>query len=82
MFYYRLHNHFGRYNIVGTTVKNPDLIPKDLAADEKHSKISGQKVYEVITVGNDCFLGALVSLIARDKFREELWTIQKRDTMY
>jgi len=61
MFYYRLHNHFGRYNIVGTTVKNPDLIPKDLAADEKHSKISGQKVYEAITVGNDCFLGASVS---------------------
>ena len=61
MFYYRLHNHFGRYNIVGTTVKNIDLIPKDLAADEKHSKISGQKVYEAITVGNDCFLGASVS---------------------
>ncbi len=61
MFYYRLHNHFGRYNIVGTTVKDPDLIPKNLAADEKHSKISGQKVYEAITVGKDCFLGASVS---------------------
>lgn len=35
--------------------------PTDLGADEKHSRMSGEKVYIATTVGNDCFLGASVS---------------------
>ena len=56
MFYYRLHNHFGRYNMVGTTVKDANKIPKNIAADEKHSNICGEKVYEAITVAIPVFL--------------------------
>jgi len=52
----------GRYNIVGTTVKTPSLLPLDAAADEKHSRISGEKVYIATTVAEQCFLGASVSM--------------------
>jgi len=61
MMIYRLKTHMGRYNIVGTTVKDPTALPKDLGADEKHSRISGEKVVIATTVGKDCFLGASVS---------------------
>lgn len=58
---HRLSTHMGRYNIVGTTVKQAELIPKDLGADEKFSDISGERVYLATTVGDNCFLGASVS---------------------
>lgn len=61
MMIYRLKTHMGRYNMVGTTVKDPTQLPTDLGADEKHSRISGEKVYIATTVGNNCFLGASVS---------------------
>lgn len=61
MMIYRLKTHMGRYNMVGTTVKDPSKLPTDLGADEKHSRISGEKVYLATTVGQNCFLGASVS---------------------
>jgi len=61
MMVYRLKTHMGRDNMVGTTVKNPTKLPTDLGADEKHSRISGEKVSLATTVGKGCFLGASVS---------------------
>lgn len=61
MMIYRLKTHMGRYNMVGTTVKAPTQLPTDLGADEKHSRISGKKVYIATTVGKGCFLGGAVS---------------------
>ena len=58
---YRLRTSLGRYNLVGTTVKDSTAIPKDVVADEKHSHISGEKVYIATTAGEHCFLGASVS---------------------
>ena len=58
MYWYRLTSAFGRNSIVGTTVKNPQNLPQDLLADEKHSKHEGEKVYVATTVGQDCVLGA------------------------
>ena len=58
---YRLRTSPGRYNLVGTTVKDPAKIPNDVGADEKHSQISGEKVYIATTVGEHCFLGSSVS---------------------
>jgi hypothetical protein len=57
---YRLRTSLGRYNLVGTTVKTPD-IPKHVAADEKHTRLAGEKVYVATTVAENCFLGASVS---------------------
>ena len=58
---YRLRTHPGRYNIVGATVKDAQQLPTDLGADEKHSRISGEKVYLATTVAQQCFLGVSVS---------------------
>ena len=58
MFWYRQVTAFGRNSIVGTTVKDPAKLPKDLVADEKHGHLSGEKVYAAITAGDGCVLGA------------------------
>jgi hypothetical protein len=58
---YRLRTSLGRYNLVGTTVKDPTVMPTDVVADEKHSTVAGEKVYIATTVGKNCFLGASVS---------------------
>ncbi|MCP4421439.1 MAG: hypothetical protein GY805_32925 [Chloroflexi bacterium] len=44
-YWYRQTEAFGRYNLVGSTVKEKDKMPKDLLADEKHAKAHGGKWY-------------------------------------
>ena len=64
---HRLSRHMGRYNLVGTTVKQAELLPRDLGADEKFSAISGERVYLATTVGDHCLLGASVSVGAGEE---------------
>jgi hypothetical protein len=59
----------GRYHLVGTTVKEPEKLPEDLLADEKHTKLNGEKAYIATTVGDDCLLGVS---IATDAGKESL----------
>ena len=61
MYWYRMEKSLGRNSIVGTTIKDPNLLPEHLAADEKHSRLQGDKIYVATTVGNNCILGASVS---------------------
>lgn len=61
MFIHRLTFQMGRYRLVGTTVKQSEMIPNDVGADEKHTTLSGEKVYAATTVGDDCVLGASIS---------------------
>ncbi len=61
-YWYRLENRFGRNSIVGTTVKEADKLPKDLLADEKHTRFNGDKAYIATTVGQDIVLGASITL--------------------
>ena len=63
-YWYRQTTHFGRYSLVQTTVQQPEDIPKDLLADEKHSRLQGEKCYITTTVGDDCVLGAAVTTAA------------------
>jgi hypothetical protein len=63
-YWYHLTSRFGRYNIVGTLVKEPSLLPANLLADEKHTQFNGEKGYVATTVGADCVLGASLSLAA------------------
>lgn len=60
-YWYRQTTHFGRYSLVQTTVQQPETMPKELLADEKHSRLLGEKCYIATTVGNDCILGASVT---------------------
>jgi hypothetical protein len=52
--------HFGVNDLVGTTIKDPKHLPKDLLADEKHTHFNGEKAYIATTVGNDCVLGVAI----------------------
>lgn len=61
-YWYRLENHFGRYNLVQTVVKSPEKLPKHLLADEKVTWLNGEEVVVATTVGDDCVLGASVAL--------------------
>ncbi len=58
---HRLTTRMGRYNMVGTTVKQPDTLPKDVGADDTHTTMSGEKAYCATTVAEQCFLGASMS---------------------
>jgi len=61
MYWYRAELSLGCNNIVGTTVKRMDKMPRHLIVDEHHSRLKGNKVYICTTVGGNCFLGAAVS---------------------
>jgi len=67
MYWYRLVTSFGRASIVGTTVKDPEKLPSDLIADEKHTSLKGEKIYAAMTVGENCILGATVCENAGEK---------------
>jgi hypothetical protein len=78
-YWYRLVSHFGRYEIVSTTLKDPAQLPAHLLADEKHLHFNGEKAYLATTVGADCVLGLSLALTADevaltqayDDFRQE-----------
>jgi len=58
MFWYRMEQSLGRFNIVGTTVKQAARLPQDLLADEKHTRLRGSRHYIAMTVGKECILGS------------------------
>ena len=49
-YWYRMAEGFGRYSIVKTTTKKAEMLPKHLAADEKHTKWNGVTAYITITL--------------------------------
>jgi len=67
MFWYRIEQNPGRNSLVGATIKDPDLLPEHVAADEKHSRLKGNKIYVPTTAGAQCILGAGVSEDAAEK---------------
>src|SRR5229473_7657159 len=75
MYWYRLEQGLGRFSLVGTTVKNPERLPKDLVADEKHSWLKGERVYIATTAAQDCILGASVALSASQAALEKAYGV-------
>ncbi len=61
MYWQRLVAQLGRYDLVGTTVKDADRLPDHLLADEKFSAINGERWFVATTVGADVVLGAATS---------------------
>jgi len=66
MYWYRLHQSLGRFSVVGTSVKALEDLPQDLVADEKHSRVDGEKIYIATTAGGGCILGAAASELASE----------------
>ena len=61
MHWYRMEQQLGHLSLVGTTVRDPRLLPDNLAADEKHTRLRGEKVYVATTVAAECILGASIA---------------------
>ena len=64
MYWDRLERQFGHYSIVGATVRDPEKLPVDVLADEKHTRWNGNKIYVATTVASECVLGASIALSA------------------
>jgi hypothetical protein len=79
MYWYRTELSLGRNSLVGTTIKNPDRLPEHLIADEKHTRLQGEKVYVATTVGGQCILGASISEEASESSLTEAYGIFKTE---
>jgi hypothetical protein len=79
MYWYRIEQSIGRNSIVGTTVRNRQDIPGHLAADEKHTRISGDKTYVATTVGGGCILGAAVAKDAGEQALTDAYQVFKQE---
>ena len=77
MYWYRIEQSLGRNSIVGTTIRKADDIPEHLGADEKHTRILGDKVYVATTVGNECILGASVAKDAGEQSLQDSYQVFK-----
>lgn len=65
MYWQRLVTQLGRYDLVGTSVKDADLLPDHLLADEKFTSLNGKRIFVATTVGDDLILGAATSPTAQ-----------------
>jgi len=81
MFWNRIEQNIGRNSIVGATIKDPDLLPNYIAADEKHSRLKGEKVYVPKTVGAECILGVGVGEDASEKGLTEIYGAFKEEAL-
>lgn len=79
MYWYRIEQSVERNSIVGTTVRNPENIPKHLTADEKHTQIFGDKPYVATTVGDGCILGAAVAKDAGERALTNAYRVYKQE---
>ena len=60
---------------MGTTVKEPELLPQDLLADEKHTRRGGMKQYIAMTVAKECILGAAMVESASEASLKEAYGV-------
>ncbi|MGH2413317.1 MAG: hypothetical protein ACRDEA_06435 [Microcystaceae cyanobacterium] len=76
MYWYRAYVSLGRASLVGTTVKDPKRLPAHLVADEKHTWLSGKRVFIPTTAAQGCILGVSLTQSASvealtDGYRDE-----------
>jgi len=81
MFWYRLEASLGRYSLLGTTIKSAERLPQHLSADEKHTRLLGDKTYIATTAGNGCILGAGVSESASGEKLQEAYSTFKEEAV-
>ena len=78
MFWYRISQMIGNHSILATTIKQPDNLPENLAADEKHTRLKGKKCYIATVVAEEIVLSADISSSAgTDDLTEAYGVFQK-----
>jgi hypothetical protein len=73
MYWQRMMARLGQNDLVGTTIKDPEKLPEHLLADEKHTRLNGEKAYIATTVADDCVLGASLTLAADEEHLTEAY---------
>ena len=58
MYWYRCYTSLSTYSVVGTSIKQSDILPEDLLADEHHIRLNGKPAYVATTCAAGCILGA------------------------
>jgi hypothetical protein len=81
MYWYRMEASLGRFSLVGTTVKDSTKLAEHLAADEKHSKISGSKTYIATTVAEGCIFGCELTENAGNESLEKGYSVFKTESL-
>ena len=81
MYWYRLETRLGRYNLVGSTIKESDKLPEHLVADEKHTRINGKKAYVATTCAQECVLGVSIALQVDEKSLTKAYQIFKDEAL-
>ena len=79
MFWYRLEASIGRHSLLGTTIKSAEKLPQHLSADEKHTRLLGEKTYIATTAGSGCILGANVSESASGEDLQKAYSVFKEE---
>lgn len=82
MYWFRMEQSLGRNSIVGTTIKQPQYLPKHLVADEKHSWILGNKVHVATTSASGCILGASIAEDTSEKGLAKAYAVFKKEAQY
>ncbi len=77
MHWQRMEQSGGRNSIVGTTVREAESLPGHLVADEKHTRIGGEKAYVATTVAEGCVLGVSVTDSAGENALKDACAIYK-----
>jgi hypothetical protein len=65
--------------MVETTLKDPQKLPTDILADEKHAHFNGQTAYLATTVAQDCVFGVSLSLNADEPALTEAYAYVKQE---
>ena len=79
MFWYRQGVGLGYFSLAQTTVKSSQNLPEHLAADEKHTKHKGEKVYLATTVGSGCILGCELTEDAGNESLKSAYSVFKSE---
>ena len=78
-YWYRQCQQLGRFSLVGTTAKNAEDLPENIAADEKHTRWNGQTAYVATTVGEGCFWGTSICLGADEHSFNDSYKVFKEE---
>jgi len=79
MYWQRIVVSLGKNDLVGTTVKDPEQLPGDVLADEKHTRWNGEKAYLATTVASECILGISVAQAADEEHLTEAYAHFKEE---
>ena len=79
MYWQRLVCQLGRNDIVGTTLKDAEQLPAHVLADEKHTRLNGEKAYIATPVADGCILGASLALEADEAHLSEAYAHFKHE---